>query len=106
MASELSRFIEDELRNKGYAYEEDDNEVDNPHASLMGALRVEVNQPAGRCRSLGYLFASITRPTPHAGTGEGPGDTKEAFQLEARSLHWRRHTAGHSRLDAAGVVQL
>lgn len=42
MASELSRFIEDELRSKGYKYEDDDPEADNPTASLMGALRVEV----------------------------------------------------------------
>eukprot|EP00879_Flechtneria_rotunda_P013050 GHRR01013630.1.p1 GENE.GHRR01013630.1~~GHRR01013630.1.p1 ORF type:complete len:343 (+),score=154.91 GHRR01013630.1:365-1393(+) len=42
MASELSRFIEDELRNKGYAYDEDEAEADNPHQTLIGALRVEV----------------------------------------------------------------
>eukprot|EP00879_Flechtneria_rotunda_P005869 GHRR01006175.1.p1 GENE.GHRR01006175.1~~GHRR01006175.1.p1 ORF type:complete len:187 (+),score=40.60 GHRR01006175.1:365-925(+) len=41
MASELSRFIEDELRNKGYAYDEDEAEADNPHQTLIGALRVE-----------------------------------------------------------------
>lgn len=40
-ASELSQFIEQELKNKGYAYEDDE---DNPHATLMGALRVEVGQ--------------------------------------------------------------
>lgn len=40
MASELSQFIESELRNKGYAYE--DEEADNPHQTLIGALRVEV----------------------------------------------------------------
>lgn len=39
MASELSQFIESELRQKGYAYEDDE---DNPHANLIGALRVEV----------------------------------------------------------------
>lgn len=49
MASELSRFIEDELRNKGYAYDEDEAEAnDNPHTSLIGALRVEVRQAVGR----------------------------------------------------------
>jgi hypothetical protein len=41
MASELSQFIESELRQKGYAYEDDE---ENPHASLIGALRVEVRQ--------------------------------------------------------------
>lgn len=45
MASELSKFIEDELRNKGYAYDDDDAEAnDNPHTSLIGALRVEVRE--------------------------------------------------------------
>ncbi len=44
MASELSSFIENELRNKGFAYdaEEDSEAADNPHTSLIGALRVEV----------------------------------------------------------------
>lgn len=42
MASELSQFIEKELRNKGYAYEDDNAEADNPHQTLIGALRVEV----------------------------------------------------------------
>jgi hypothetical protein len=41
MASELSQFIESELRQKGYAYEDDE---DNPHATLIGALRVEVSR--------------------------------------------------------------
>lgn len=51
MASELSSFIENELRSKGYAYDEDDAEAnDNPHTSLIGALRVEV-WPPGRCPS-------------------------------------------------------
>eukprot|EP00775_Hariotina_reticulata_P005141 gene5141-5381_t len=34
-------FIEKELRNKGYAYEDDNAEADNPHQTLIGALRVE-----------------------------------------------------------------
>jgi hypothetical protein len=33
---------QDELRNKGYAYDEDEAEADNPHQTLIGALRVEV----------------------------------------------------------------
>lgn len=46
MASELSTFIEKELRTKGIADydDEDDVEADNPHQSLMGALRV-VSRP-------------------------------------------------------------
>lgn len=49
MASELSTFIERELKNKGYnAYDDDDPEADNPHQSLMGALRVEVCKAAAR----------------------------------------------------------
>jgi len=44
MASELSTFIERELKTKGFAYDEDDPEADNPHQSLMGALRVEVRR--------------------------------------------------------------
>lgn len=42
MASELSTFIESELRNKGYAYDEEEGGADAPHQSLIGALRVEV----------------------------------------------------------------
>ncbi|KAI8463150.1 MAG: hypothetical protein J3K34DRAFT_445072 [Monoraphidium minutum] len=41
MASELSTFIERELKNKGFSNYDDDPEADNPHQSLMGALRVE-----------------------------------------------------------------
>ena len=40
MASELSTFIEKELKNKGYQYDEEDPAAEN--ASLMGVLRVEV----------------------------------------------------------------
>jgi len=47
MASELSQFIEKELRNKGYAYEDDNAEADNPHQTLIGALRVEVMVAGG-----------------------------------------------------------
>lgn len=46
MASELSQFIESELRQKGYAYEDD--AADEPHQSLIGALRVEVRACAGQ----------------------------------------------------------
>lgn len=35
-------LLQDELRNKGYAYDEDEAEADNPHQTLIGALRVEV----------------------------------------------------------------
>ena len=42
MASELSNFIEKELRTQGYAYDEEEPETSNEHQSLMGALRVEV----------------------------------------------------------------
>lgn len=52
MASELSSFIETELKNKGYAYEEEDVEADNPHQSLMGALRVEVSARVHRVTPL------------------------------------------------------
>jgi len=68
MASELSQFIESELRNKGYAYE--DEEADNPHQTLIGALRVEVRPSccsmlhkvlSSPCRgSGGALRASVT----------------------------------------------
>jgi hypothetical protein len=46
MASELSSFIEKELKSKGYDYRDEDD-VENPHQSLMGALRVEVGARAG-----------------------------------------------------------
>lgn len=45
MASELSRLIEDELRHKGYAVDDDKEDEEAPHQALlgkMGALRVEV----------------------------------------------------------------
>lgn len=59
MASELSRFIEDELRNKGYAYDEDEAEAnDNPHTSLIGALRVEVGQADVCAEGLGRSASS------------------------------------------------
>ena len=40
MASELSKFIEDELRLKGINFEDEEA----PHQALMGALRVEVGR--------------------------------------------------------------
>ncbi len=43
MASELSSFIEQQLRQQGVDVEADDVEADNPHQSLMGALRVEAS---------------------------------------------------------------
>jgi hypothetical protein len=44
MASELSRLIEDELKNKGLYVEDEEEPTDEeaPHQALMGALRVEV----------------------------------------------------------------
>jgi hypothetical protein len=73
MASELSAFIEKELKNKGYAYDEEDPDDANPHRSLMGALRVEVRAEHGRrrrrrrprcrsCRTAGRACCHAARP--------------------------------------------
>jgi hypothetical protein len=65
MASELSTFIEKELKSKGYNYDEEDPDNPhqslmghNPHQSLMGALRVEVGAPAAPCTARAAAIAA------------------------------------------------
>ncbi len=48
--SDLSKFIEEELKGKGMQFEEEDEEEDNPHQSLMGILRVEVGGEGRNCQ--------------------------------------------------------
>jgi hypothetical protein len=84
MASELSKFIEDELRLKGIAFDEEEA----PHQTLMGALRVEV-----RCR-LRQRCASAA-PAPIA---RDPGRLSSLGRCAAWSLPW----AG-SRQVPAGI---
>lgn len=103
MASELSRFIEDELRNKGYAYDDDDPEADNPHASLMGALRVEVR--GQQCAPGSVLPGGLTVAWACcAGACEGAADPAEAGQPQAGGGHRRGHPAGGGGLGFADGI--
>lgn len=128
MASELSRFIETELRNKGFDYneEEEDLEADNPHQSLMGALRVEVRiyplpmtpllpsmivplHSIEGCHGI-TLFIELDQHRKYpitiprlvnVGTCQRARDTEEAVQHQAGCMHRWRHCTGLGRMGTA-----